>query len=491
MGGGNCSSKNIKELNIKIIMDNSNKTNNDYKIEKDIKQYFLNNPHEYNKFLKNLYLKNFCSDLTIYDKNIKYLANKIKNFTIEKNFDYYQCLSCILGAFYGDALGNTVEFEPKDPNNHNKIYGKCTFKITEPGEITDDSEMEISLAFAILDNNDLYELNQNLLYYYYGAWCKTNNPNIGLATATALQDFDFDNSIINNKDLYSYQIKNKIMAVNKDSKANGFLMRISTLVVWFYFRFKDYLKNELKKDDTNSFYEIYQKIYEQISKDTSIIHPNSENSVASTIFVFISLCAIFKYNHNEILEKLKILINNENFLNYSDNDRTVVKNLITTTLENFEDKNFNKDNYFNITEHQGYYVHAYKLTLYYLFIFDKIPETNIISKYRYIINEICDFGGDADTNCAIVGTVIGPLIGYNNFDQNDFDIFIYHVNKEIGRVQFTASFMYLFIKFLDVSNKEADKQNKNKNEIRYNVGKLFTILFYEKINEDIIEKMFN
>ena len=488
MGGG-CTSGNVKELNIKNLYDNSNKTDNYYNKENKIKHSFIENPHEYNNFLKKLYLKNFDGDLTIYYKNIKYLADKIKNLSIEKNFDYYQSLSCILGAFYGDALGNTVEFEPKDPNNHNKIYGKCKFKITEPGEITDDSEMAISLAFAILDNNDLYELNQNLLYYYYGAWCKTNNPDIGLATATALQDFDFNNSLINNKDLYSYQIKNKIMATNKDSKANGFLMRISTLIVWFYFRFKDYLKNELKKDDKNSFYEIYQKIYEQISKDTSIIHPNSENSVASTIFVFISLCAIFKFNHNEILRKLKILIFNENFLNYTDNDKTIVKNLITTTLENFEDKNFNKDNFFNITVHQGYYVHAYKLTLYYLFIFDKIPETNMISKYRYIMNEICDFGGDADTNCAIVGTVIGPLIGYNKFDQNDFDIFLYHVNNR--RVQFATSYMYLFIKFLDVSNKEANKQNKNKNEIRYNVAKLFTILFYYKINENIIENMFN
>lgn len=29
--------------------------------------------------------------------------------------------------------------------------------------------------------------------------------------------------------------------------------------------------------------------------------------------------------------------------------------------------------------------------------------------------DICNLGGDTDTNCCIVGGVIGPLIGLNNF----------------------------------------------------------------------------
>ena len=31
------------------------------------------------------------------------------------------------------------------------------------------------------------------------------------------------------------------------------------------------------------------------------------------------------------------------------------------------------------------------------------------------MNQICDFGGNTDSNAFIVGTVIGPLIGYFNF----------------------------------------------------------------------------
>ena len=38
--------------------------------------------------------------------------------------------------------------------------------------------------------------------------------------------------------------------------------------------------------------------------------------------------------------------------------------------------------------------------------------------YYKIMCDICNRGGDTDTNCAIVGTMIGPLIGYKNFKKN-------------------------------------------------------------------------
>ena len=441
----------------------------------------------HNQFLKKLYLKN-NNDFKKYKNNIKYLADTIKKLSIKENFDYYQCLSCILGAFYGDALGNNVEFEPKNENNHKLIYGENKYNI-QPGEITDDSEMAISLSFAILDNGNLYELNQNLLYFYYGAWYTTNNPNIGISTKKALQNFSFDKCSIEDKNLFSDKLKDRINKENKDTKANGFLMRISTLVVWFFFRFKIYIKNVLNKNDSDEFYELYKKIHEQVSIDTSITHPNKENSIACAIFVFMSLSAILKNNNIIIIEQLKTLLNNKNFLNQSNNtDFINVKNLILNSLTNFEDKNFDKNKFFDTTNKQGYYGHAFKLTLYYLFIFKNIPETTEITKYRYIINEICDFGGDVDTNCAIVGTVLGPLIGYNNFDKKDFDTFIYHINEDKSRILFAASYMYLYIKYLDISNKE---KKIVLNELRYNVYNLFIILLSSEINEEIIDKMFN
>ena len=40
--------------------------------------------------------------------------------------------------------------------------------------------------------------------------------------------------------------------------------------------------------------------------------------------------------------------------------------------------------------------------------------------YNNIIFDICDFGGDTDTNAAIVGMVIGSLIGLENLDKKIF-----------------------------------------------------------------------
>ena len=90
------------------------------------------------------------------------------------------------------------------------------------------------------------------------------------------------------------------------------------------------------------------------------------------------------------------------------------------TYENMENE-INVWDYFtyekSIYKSMGYYVHAFRLTLYYLYYFDKYSsdDKNNYTKYRVIMNEICTFGGDTDTNAAIVGAVLGPLIGYKNF----------------------------------------------------------------------------
>ena len=63
----------------------------------------------------------------------------------------------------------------------------------------------------------------------------------------------------------------------------------------------------------------------------------------------------------------------------------------------------------------GFYLHAFKLTLYFLYHFDDIEKNRPDKKFREIMIMICNLGGDTDTNCCIVGAVIGPLIGMKNF----------------------------------------------------------------------------
>jgi hypothetical protein len=45
----------------------------------------------------------------------------------------------------------------------------------------------------------------------------------------------------------------------------------------------------------------------------------------------------------------------------------------------------------NVNVHMGFYYHAFRLTLYYLYYFDKIKGDYNYSKYRTIKNQICGF----------------------------------------------------------------------------------------------------
>ena len=71
----------------------------------------------------------------------------------------------------------------------------------------------------------------------------------------------------------------------------------------------------------------------------------------------------------------------------------------------------------------GYYMHAFNLSLYYLNT-PWIKQKCVKKVYNNIIFDICDFGGGTDTNTAIVGMIIGSLIGLENFDKKYFEVFL-------------------------------------------------------------------
>ena len=89
------------------------------------------------------------------------------------------------------------------------------------------------------------------------------------------------------------------------------------------------------------------------------------------------------------------------------------------------------------------------------------------------MNQICSFGGDTDTNAAIVGAVIGPLIGYKDFFDEEYLKMLNLVPK--NRFVFSPALMIIYVYFL--------KNNKNNTNLK---GKYFirTLLYflYEKID---------
>lgn len=443
---------------------------NPEKIYNDI----LNKPILLSYFYIYLFRHSKDINFSIFSKNIQILSKKINSISPKKNFDMYIGLSCIFGAFLGDSLGGHCEFMQSSLNNHNRIYTNERFK---NGQVTDDSEMAISKAFAIMDMSDINNLDQNLLFYYYGIWIFSMPLDQGFTTSSALHNFRIQTMPIDGKNLFSDEIRKKIAKQNCNSKANGALMRISTLIVWFYYKNKNEIKTILKSDCIAQFFDLYAKIYIEVEKDFEITHPNKENIVSGALLTFMTLCSMNQYKGEETIKKLLLLLENDIF--NTSPDETTLKLLVKKTLDEIGKENFQNFEYFkNVISNQGYYVHAFKLCIYYLSVIDKKrkSEKNI---YLKIIQEICDYGGDTDTNSSIVGTVIGPMIGYLNFTNDK--LFHNLINFfEPNRILYTSSLIYYFIEYLD----NCFNKNKigNNNMIKFNTFKTILDMITKNIN---------
>ena len=395
---------------------------------------------------KLLYPKN-DTNLSKFKSNIKKLRKKILEIKKDSYPKKYYSLSCILGAFLGDSLGSYCEFNNKDSENYKSIFkGDNKFK-KPPGQITDDSEMAFSFAFAIMDTSDIKKIDSNIIYYYYGCWIKSKPFDCGKTIYNALKFFDFNKSI--GDDILS---NIKFPEINNNSLSNGFLMRINTFVVWFYYCNYNYLNNIISKDDNEQYLELFNLIKENGLKDNICTHLNKQANSATGFFVFLALIAMLGYSSDIILNKFNILLKNK----FTDSNDNNVFNEINLALSEFKKSDFNKELFFfQYKKNDGYYFYSFKLTLYYLTFFDDYKAEQNYSKFRVIMNEICNFGGDTDTNCAIVATVIGPIIGFDNFG-DDLKTLLKCIPND--RIQYTNALIYYYVDFLEknINNSDID-----------------------------------
>ncbi len=402
--------------------------------------------------------KDCLSNFYTYKKQI---SNNIFSIDIENNKDLYNCLSCIYGAFLGDALGSYCEFKKKNESNCLKIFNSKNIFGKSAGTITDDSEMAMSIAYSIFDLPDLKNLNSTYIYFYYQMWLESKPFDIGNTISVALKSGKMENLETNYFDKIKDIIKNK----NSKSKANGFLMRISPIIVWFYYINKNEVNEIIKGKQKEKYDYLYKKIRNIIIIDNMITHPNIENNLASGLFIFMALSAIVKNTPEDIINQLKILLTLDDFT--KDLNGKEISKHIKKCFKDIKDNKFKYD----FTLQAGYYMHSIRLIIYYLIKFNDIKETDKITKYRIIINQICNEGGDTDTNSAIVGTIIGPLIGYLNFGK-DFQVMI--DLKLEKRIQFSPFIMYNYVKYIEDNCKLIEE---GKYEIdtkpRYNTLKMF------------------
>ena len=453
---------------------------------------FKEDPNKYKDFLKKIcYVFNRqkqCDStvniITHFIPNIKLLSKKILSIKKEVNNDIYMSYSCILGAFMGDALGDDCEFSEYNKENYKNILSpKGPWP---PGEITDDSEMGLCLSYAIMDLPNIKTLDSKYIFFYYGSWIETNPIAAGAATKNALRLFKYDEhtKLLYNKNQEEEENNNQIMKniketikqININTSANGHSTRTSTFHAWFYYLNKEEISEILKSNDKLKFLGLYIKLKQELVKDSCLTHPNEEMPIISSIFSFIVQCALFEYKSKEIIDKMNSLLENDIF-NEEESLEMKVKKFIKDTLEDFKKPGFDRYIYFNnIFEFMGYYVHAIRLSLYYLYDFDNIVPMKGFTKYRTIMNDINNFGGDTDTNSDIVGQLIGPLIGFQNFGTKELKKILNHVSP--SRFQYSASMAYFFVDYLEKIKKENFVKNDNNiprfNFIRYLLKMVYT-----------------
>lgn len=135
---------------------------------------------------------------------------------------------CLLGALIGDAAGATLEFLGRKPTGQDldralAMTGGGVFRVA-PGQITDDGELTLALAHALIDGEGAYDLDK--VAVRYKAWFESEPFDIGGTTRSALSVRVQDGASLGNAMMLRAQ------AHNMESKANGALMRATPLGIW-------------------------------------------------------------------------------------------------------------------------------------------------------------------------------------------------------------------------------------------------------------------
>jgi len=462
-----------------LINEVISKCNSDPQIYSNIMQdFFKNGIEKKNVWLDSLNILppfNTNQLLSNFKMNIYKLTNFIKT-EVRPKLDIYQVLSCIFGAFYGDAIGAFCEFLTPNLRNQRNIFNLGATVIGGvKGQITDDSEMALSLAYGLMDMPNKHELDPNYIYFYYGAWSKSHPLDMGSTTTNALKPFNFVDyhPIKQNFTVVEQEIQKKNMA----SLSNGFLMRKSPFIAWLYYRFYYEINNTFSMSN-NTLLPLYNSIKVLSENDNKITNPNNQTNVVMGFYGLMALMAIKGFNAGVILNNIYYLCNDPYFKQNIGDDKAVAETIIYY-IDLYKNPNFNLWNEFgdkkskqSVYVHMGYYLHSIKLLLYFLFNFEKIEPNHPERKYREIMNQICNLGGDTDTNCCIVGTVIGPIIGMSNFG-NDFNKMLELIPP--GRGIYSAALVLLLVLYLGKSNKDQNLINNDK----YFLQQLLTMLYGE------------
>ncbi len=278
---------------------------------------------------------------------------------------------CVIGALCGDAIGVPVEFEKnvslEKARNCLKLPGGGPFHLGK-GQITDDSELALCQAAGLVQGNGVLDLNK--IGGMYHKWYLSPPFDIGIATKTAFQNAR--NAVFG--DNHANLIReSSLKSIN--SQSNGALMRITPLCIW---------TSKLSLPE----------MMKAVREETRLTHPNKTAQNVSIAYV----------------HTIHHLLNNPG---ESEEAYQKCKNLVTNDLKDKDMVNWLQEleagNLPEAYDKMGWAKIAFLYSLHFM-------RGNV--KYEDAMVEMLRKGGDTDTNCCIVGGMLGALHGLKGIPED-------------------------------------------------------------------------
>ncbi len=281
-----------------------------------------------------------------------------------------QIRGLLIGVALGDTLGAPHEFRYSVPLDKytGSLYLETELKqrfqpvrTLKIGQITDDTEMTITLARSIIKNKGYNQTNTTLEYMKWA-----NTPNTVFMGKNTRQLFKNVTTINGYKKRYGIATN---IPINDWSQSNGALMRCSILAIL---------------NDVNA-----------VELDCAITNPHTVNIKCNQIYVNIIR---------------KILLNKENELSLDNLYNNATDPEIKTVIKQVIDKTER-----DIRYNKGWCLHGLYCALYTYFHFDTFGTMESALKWTIQSHP----KSDTDTNGAIVGAIIGAKLGLAKIKTED------------------------------------------------------------------------
>ncbi len=269
---------------------------------------------------------------------------------------------CLVGALSGDAIGSFVEFKTEVSKEEADlaltIPGGGPFNLGK-GQITDDGELSLCLAHGLVHGKG--SLNLDIIGFWYAEWVKSRPFDMGTTTRNALSECA-------KVDKNFARACRKGSQRSSDSQSNGALMRITPLCIW---------GSELRKE----------QLITAVTEETKLTHPNQ-----TIVEVSIAYAYTIQY----------LLKNKGDYKGAFLSCKEIIKELGNEELMIWIDE-LESGELPTARWQIGWVKHAFIYALYYL-------KNNF--SYFDAMKHMLLKGGDTDTNCCIVGGMLGALHGF-------------------------------------------------------------------------------